>query len=76
MIFKTRFSSEASPEFSPGFRMMVRPGGFWVHSWTARHSLKLKAGGKERAQGRPGRASAERASRNTSCKQVDFLYFV
>ncbi len=28
----------ASPDFSPGFRMMVRPGWFWVRSWTARHS--------------------------------------
>jgi hypothetical protein len=47
--------------------MMARPGWFWVRAWTARHSLKLKAGGKGRAQGRPGRASAERSWRKTYC---------
>jgi hypothetical protein len=65
-----------SPDISPGFRMMARPGSFWVRSWTARHSLKLKAGGKGRAQGRPGRASAERAWRKTYCEKVDFAYLV
>jgi hypothetical protein len=56
--------------------MMVRSGGFWVRFWTAGHSLKLKAGGKKRAQGRPGRASAERAWRNTSCKHIDSLTLI
>ena len=54
----------------------MRPGGCWVRFWTASHSLKLKAGGKERAQGRPGRASAERAWRKTYCVEVDFDYLV
>ena len=27
-----------SPDFSPGFRMMVRLGCFWVRFWTDRHS--------------------------------------
>ena len=54
--------------------MMVRPGWFWVRSWTAGHSLKLKAGGKGRAQERPGRASAERAWRETYCVEVDFTH--
>ncbi len=35
-------------------------------------SLKLKAGGKERAQGHPGRASAETAWRKTFSEEVDF----
>jgi len=56
--------------------MMVRPGSFWVRSWTARHSLKLKAGGKGRDQDRPGRASAERAWRDTYREKVDFAYRV
>ncbi len=34
------------------------------------------AGGKERAQGRLGRASAERACRKPYCEQVDFAYLV
>ncbi len=54
--------------------MMARSGWFWVRFWTAWHSLKLKAGGKERAQGRSGSASAERAWRKTYCVEVDFAY--
>ncbi len=54
--------------------MMVRPGWFWMRFWTVSHSRKLKAGGKERAQGRPGRASAEKAWRKSYCKEVDFAY--
>jgi hypothetical protein len=34
------------------------------------------AGGKERAQGRLGHASAERAWRKTYCEELDFTYFV
>ncbi len=39
-------------------------------------SRKLKAGGKKRAQGRLGRASAETAWRKIYCEEVDFAYLV
>lgn len=56
--------------------MMVRPRGGRVRFWTAGHGLKLKAGGKERAQDRQGSASAERAWRETYFIEVDFGYLV
>ena len=56
--------------------MMVRPGWFWVRSWTDRHSLKRKLAGRSvprAARGVP--APKERGVKQTAKKLISLMPF-
>ena len=56
--------------------MMVRPGWFWVRSWTDRHSLKRKLAGRSvprAARGVP--APKERSLKQTVKKPISLTLF-